>query len=251
VCLCSHSPRSQTALADFRVALVESDRVCPTNQETRALVRSVAARLRKANCAVVDENVELPFDSELMMKVYIRLLSATLLGDLGCGELMDALKADAGKYAADDESIDATAARAPFQTLKEFREADEKRHELRAVWETFLEEYDVLVAPIFATPAFPHDTRPAEYPFWRPSERTLSVDGVETRYHHHVFWSALTTTCYLPSTAFPAGVGGESGLPIGLQIVCREGADLTAIQFAACLEGLGYTCVVPPAPYGV
>ena len=245
------APSTKTDITEFRVALIESDPVCPVNEETRTLVKSVARRLRKLRCAVITENIELPFDSEMMMKVYLKLLSATLFGDLDeSSTMMEKLKVDAGKYSDNDESIDATAARAPFQTLFQYRKANSQRHEFRTRWEKFFENYDVLIAPIFATPAFQHDCTPADHPFWRPSARTLCVDGVDTPYHHHVFWSALTTTCYLPSTAFPAGIGSESGLPIGLQIVCREGADLMAIQFAACLEEQGYKCVSPPAPYG-
>ena len=57
-----------------------------------------------------------------------------------------------------------------------------------------------------------HPTR-----YWRPTKRTLSVDGATTPYHDAVFWSGVATVAYLPSTAFPAGLGAESGLPVGLQ----------------------------------
>lgn len=38
----------------------------------------------------------------------------------------------------------------------------------------------------------------------------MEIDGVATPYQRHVFWSALTNTCFLPSTVFPAAVGGET-----------------------------------------
>ena len=77
---------------------------------------------------------------------------------------------------------------------------------------------------------------------------TLTVDGLSGPYHRHVFWSALTGTCYLPSTVFPAGCGVESHLPIGLQVVGREGDDYITIDFCRLLEEecTGYSFVQPP-----
>ena len=103
------------------------------------------------------------------------------------------------------------------------------------MWADFLDPsrpdgYDVLICPVFATAAFPHDRSAAFQPFWRETGRTLAVDGEATPYQRHVFWSALTGTCFLPSTAFPAGCGAESELPIGLQVVGREGADFITIH---------------------
>ena len=77
--------------------------------------------------------------------------------------------------------------------------------------------------------------------------RTLSVDGKPTPYHRHVFWSALTNTCFLPSTVFPAGRGEATGLPIGLQIAGPEFGDYTTIELARLLEvECGYTFQKPP-----
>ena len=76
---------------------------------------------------------------------------------------------------------------------------------------------------------------------------TLAVDGLPGPYHRHVFWSALTGTCYLPSTVFPAGCGVDSQLPIGLQVVGREGDDYITIDFCRLLEEeCGYSFVQPP-----
>merc|ERR1712238_550998 len=53
------APSMKTDITEFRVALIESDPVCPVNEETRTLVKSVARRLRKLRCAVITENIEL------------------------------------------------------------------------------------------------------------------------------------------------------------------------------------------------
>ena len=78
-------------------------------------------------------------------------------------------------------------------------------------------------------------------PYWRPTRRTITIDGIETPYHDSVFWSGVATVAYLPSTAFPAAKGRQSGLPIGLQLI---GARLFAVSHAfhhAKLNGLGGT----------
>ena len=84
-------------------------------------------------------------------------------------------------------------------------------------------------------------------PYWRPTKRTLTVDGTETPYHDAVFWSGVATVSYLPATAFPAGCGAESGLPIGLQLIGPEGADYLTIHLAGLLETeAGFKATMPP-----
>eukprot|EP01043_Picozoa_sp_COSAG02_P021954 COSAG02_NODE_1127_length_14428_cov_68.304627_3_plen_93_part_00 len=64
----------------------------------------------------------------------------------------------------------------------------------------------------------------------------MTVDGIETPYHDSVFWSGVATVAFLPSTAFPAGKGARSGLPIGLQLIGPEGSDYLTIHLAGLLE---------------
>ena len=86
----------------------------------------------------------------------------------------------------------------------------------------------------------------SEGPYWRPSGRTLEIDGVQTPYEDAVFWSGIATVSYLPSTAFPAGCGAESGLPVGLQLVGPEGSDYLTIHLAGLLEKeAGFGAVLP------
>ena len=155
------------------------------------------------------------------------------------------LRENAAKYEDSDESYEALAARAPFLSFGEWQLADKRRHQLRVAWRDFFNDYDILVCPIFSRCAFEHDhsdpaglRNPAISAGWA---KTLSVDGVKTPYLRHMFWSGMTNTCYLPSTAFPTGLGQDSKLPIGLQAVGAEGDDYLCIEFARLLETeLGY-----------
>jgi amidase len=272
---------TKSSLSEFRVAIIDTDPVCPAGSEVRAAAAAVGAALRKAG-ASVDAEAELPFDSEEMLTVYLKLLGATMLASpaltdekaaatdeyyygVRSQEVAARLAQEAALYEPADTSIDAAIARSPFLSFAEWKVADTRRHQLRRVWSSWLDPdaeggYDVLICPIFAVPAYPHDhTRFGEpeddddvatyafNPFWRDTGRHLMVDGEPTPYNRHVFWSALTGTCYLPSTVFPAGVGRESGMPIGLQVVGREGADFLTIDFCRLLEkDCGFVFQRPP-----
>ena len=109
--------------------------------------------------------------------------------------------------------------------------------------------------PIYPVAAIPHDQRAgkplypgtSDEPYWRPGPRKIMVDEVEIPYHEALFWSGLATVSYLPATAFPAGRGKETGMPIGLQIVGPEGGDYLTIRLAQLLEEeAGFVCEVPP-----
>ncbi len=94
----------------------------------------------------------------------------------------------------------------------------------RMGWQAFFKDWDVLVCPITATPAFPHDQ--TEY-----GARTLEVNGETVPYFQQLFWAGFATVSYLPSTVFPTGLS-KDGLPIGLQVIGAEFDDHTTIEFA-------------------
>ena len=60
-----------------------------------------------------------------------------------------------------------------------------------------------------------------------------------------MFWSGVATVAFLPSTAFPAAKGAQSGLPIGLQLIGPEGADYLTIHLAGLLEEAGLVSTLP------
>ena len=116
-----------------------------------------------------------------------------------------------------------------------------RRGFLRAQWQQFFEEWDVLLCPISPTPAFPQDQSPI-------AERTLDIDGARRPYFEQLFWAGLATVSYLPSTVFPTGLS-EGGLPIGIQAIGPEYGDRTTIEVARLFaEEIGG--FQPPPGYG-
>jgi amidase len=97
----------------------------------------------------------------------------------------------------------------------------------------------VLVAPITATAAFPHDqSEPA-------AARTMVVNGAAVPYFSQLFWAGLATCSYLPATTAPVGLTPE-GLPVGLQVIGAEMADRTTIWTAAQIGRLAGGYAPPP-----
>jgi amidase len=86
----------------------------------------------------------------------------------------------------------------------------------------------VLLTPVAATGAFPHNHNP------NSDERTVSVNGSSVPYAQQLFFAGLASLSYLPATAAPIGLTA-AGLPVGLQIIGPEGEDSTTIEFARLL----------------
>ena len=131
------------------------------------------------------------------------------------------------------------ALRASTASYKEVFDANQQREHLRWAWHDFFGRFDVLLMPITATPAFPHDQSEP-----MPA-RTMRINGVERSYFGQLFWAGLATASFLPATVAPAGLTPE-GLPVGVQIVGPEFADLSTIWLAEQLAGLIGGFVPPP-----
>ncbi len=220
----------------LRVAVWSDDTMCPVSGEVRKRVETVAAALRDLG-AQVDEDARPEFTSEHSHETYERLLNATMASRMSEGDYAS-LKAHVDSLEASDTSRTARILRAQVSSFRDWGSANELRHKLRWKWHDFFQTYDVLVAPIMPTAAFPHDQAPF-------SERVLHVDNEERPYFQQVFWAGLTGVSYLPSTVVPTGLN-DQGLPIGVQLVAPEYGDLISIGVAKALELEGFAFTPPP-----
>lgn len=92
-------------------------------------------------------------------------------------------------------------------------------------WDDAFDAYDVVLAPVFSTVAFPQDEADL-------SSRILDVDGSPVACHTQLVWGCLGTYTGHPAVCFPAGKD-PSGLPIGLQLIGPRDSDRALIRVAA------------------
>ena len=102
-----------------------------------------------------------------------------------------------------------------------------RQAEFRRRWAAFFEHFDVVLAPVYATNAFPHDETPVK-------TRSLDINGSRSPFWDQIAWCSMASLGKLPAAVAPVGVDTD-GLPIGLQVIARYMGDLTAVHFASLI----------------
>jgi len=115
------------------------------------------------------------------------------------------------------------------QPEAEFRAAKVDRDAMKSECAKFFQQWDVLIAPVTATPAPRHNNSGLLF------GRKIDVDGSEVSYLHQFDWIALATTCHLPAAVIPV-TKSKQGLPIGIQIIGAQGEDLKVLRVARLIE---------------
>jgi amidase len=132
----------------------------------------------------------------------------------------------------------------PRGTLKDYYDCLRAQELLRRQWDAFFASFDVVVAPCYAVPAFPHfsETDP-----WPGLNRTLRIDGADVAFAPQHAWPLIAGMPHLPATAAPIG-RTRGGLPIGVQFIGPFLEDLTTIAFAAQISAeFGMTAEIAAA----
>ena len=221
------APRA-TRLAEFRVAYVTDSPVAEVDEPVRAAIRALAERLAGLGARVTAD--ALPFDDHAEHHAtYLQLLRGSASARLPQAVFEEAVLrlTEPGTNAT---PYVARMAQAHVQRHRDWILAEERRAALKRDWATFFERYDVLLAPVTVSAAFPIDeARPRE-------ERVLQINGHPVDYNDQLFWAGLATLPSLPATAVPIGFDGH--LPVGIQVIGPHLEDRTTLAFAAELERL-------------
>ncbi len=227
-----HEPTSA-----LRVAVWDSDPMCPSSTAVAQKVRAVAAALAEQGAAVND-TARPEFSPEHSHELFNALLASAMSERMPDADFA-AMVARAERASPDDRSPVAQQAR--WQTLRarDWVRLNEARTKLRWAWHRFFERYDVLITPIMPTSAFAHDHKAF-------GQRTIDIDGQQLPYFSQTFWAGLAGVSYLPATVIPGGLGPD-GLPIGVQLIGPAYSDMRLIQLAQRLEALGFAFAAPPA----
>lgn len=229
-------PPRHERLQEFRVAVMPGLEWLPVSDSVAAALEAVSAALQQAGARVAEAWPDVLDDSHRYHAQYETLLSSVFSFLLGQDE--DARREEAARLRRAGDTLDAARADGLTASAHEFLGSLRRREEVRASYRAFFREWDILLAPITLTEAFPHDSRPE-------AERTIAVGGKEVPYMRQLVYPGLATLSGQPATAFPADKTA-SGLPVGLQAIGPYLEDRTPIRFCQLVaERLG-GYVVPP-----
>jgi amidase len=230
------APR-HTALKDFRVLLIASDPVLPTDRAVRGALEMLAQNLEKAGVVVARRSPLWP-DFAASSRLYMRML-LSFLGANFPAEVYAGAKDAVAKLSSDDISLGAERLRGIVLSHRDWVLADGERARLRAQWRALFESFDAVICPIMPTPAFPHDHSPNQ------ELRRINIDGINHVYTDQLAWPGIATLPGLPATAIPLGLA-VSGLPVGVQIVGPWLEDRTPLKLAELIEREFGGFVPPP-----
>jgi amidase len=186
---------------DYRVLVLTDHPKCETDDEVKAVIEAAAAFMAKAGANVAHASERLP-DLAAAHGRYTLMLNTSMSRGRP-----DATPVNAHVW------MDLLAA----------------QFALRKRWGALFEDFDVVLAPPFGLPAYPH----VESPDMRTAQ--LTVNGHDTRYGDQLAWPGVATFPGLPASVAPVG-RSKSGLPIGVQIIGPFLEDLTPIAVAGLLE---------------
>lgn len=199
----------------WRVSWHVDDGVSPVTEETKQAVEAAANALADAGL-IIDETrppgVERGHD--LWLKLFSRA-SVVLLRHVYAGH-----EEKAGEFV---RWRLATADNDPPTTLDDYINSWLERDRLRATLVDWMDQTPLILAPVGATPALPHDTHKVKV-----GDQTLST--------FRAFSYSQTYNVFdLPAVVIPVGRSAE-GLPIGVQIIGRPFEEETVLAAAAIVE---------------
>ncbi|WP_338307095.1 amidase [Bradyrhizobium sp. TM233] len=225
-------------LGDFRILVVDTHPLMPTSDAVRSAIGRLAERLGRSGARVARASTSLP-DLAESARLYMKLLNAARSPRLTPAALEDA-RGLAAALASDDRSLEAERARGWAMMHREWLATDAARLQLQQRWRELFRDFDAVVYPAAAVPAFPHDH---SEPF---DARQLDIDGKLYNYSDACFiWADPASTCGLPATAVPIE-RTATGLPVGVQIIGPYLEDRTTIALAGLIEREFGGFVPPP-----
>ena len=220
----------------LRVATVfgEGADVVPIASDVRANLDSFAARVAEAGAKV--DNVALPVPLADGFGTWWSLVGPIM--GLGLPDDEYAHLASLENVPVDDEGL--TRATVMASRFRSWFTAAEVRERQRAAWAQFFKRYDVLLAPVMPTAAFPHDTEVSL------DQRLLDVDGTLVPGLPSIAWCCAIGSALLPVVTLPTGLN-RAGLPVGVQVIGPFLSDLRLLRIAELLDAAsGGGFIAPP-----
>lgn len=200
----------EIALRDVRVAVAPNFPDFPLAHVIRDAVTSLARKLEPL-CAAVAEPALPPLEYTAQGKRAADLIAMMV-----------------GVYHPKDGD--------PAAKLGDYMEALRERDSTIAVWERFLDQWDVLLCPAAMTTAFPHC----------PKDTELEVDGEKVQYSMIGAHTTLFNYTGQPAVVIPYAHDAD-GLPIGVQLVAKRWDEARLLGIARAIAQVTAGFQKPPA----
>lgn len=210
-------PPRHDRLSGYRVLVLTEHPSASLDSEIAAAIDDLAANLERAGASVSRRSDLLPSLAETQA-------------------LVDSFRSVA-------QAMGAPADGPQPATIKDYIDNLIAQEKVRRQWDVFFRSFDVVIAPAYATPAFPHIAEPDP---WPGLNRTLRIDGRDVPYAPQHAWPLMAGMPRLPATVAPIG-RTRGGLPIGVQFIGPFLEDLTTIGFAGLIsQAFGMRAEVAP-----
>lgn len=229
-------PPRHRALSEFRVLVISSDPVMPTDNSVRGAIERLADSLAKAGTQVSRSSPLWP-DFAVSSRIYMRLMLSFIGADFP-PRVQAGVRAALSRLPDTDVSLGAERLRGIALSHRDWLMADRARTGLRQQWRLLFESFDAVICPIMPTPAYLHDHSPDQ------EQRRVMIDGIAHIYSDQLAWPGLATLPGLPATGIPLGLA--HGLPVGAQIVGPWLEDRTPLKLAELIEREFGGFVAPP-----
>lgn len=215
-------PPRHDRLGDFRVAFLPNPPWLTVDDDIRAALERLAARLAGLGAVVAVTQPAGLDDLRDHHRTFLRLFYAMTAH--GSMEERAATAERLRERGTDEAATQAAAILAPTSAYLKWCD---RREEYRQSFRDFFRDWDVLITPNHCVNAFPHDPRPV-------GERDLVVNGRSVDAAVETVFPALASLGGQPATAFPVGLDRD-GLPIGLQAIGPYLEDHTPLRFVELL----------------
>ena len=222
-------------MTSVRVATVfaEGSDLLPVARDVRASLDGFASGLAGAGVQVDAVPLPVPLADGL------RSWQELVLPIIGTGLSDQDFAAFAELEAVPGDDPMLTVGRALASRYRSWARANANRQRQRAAWATLFQHYEVVLAPVMPTTAFPHDTdRPI-------TDRVLDIDGTAVPHLIAMAWCGAIGPVLLPVVTLPIGPT-SAGLPVGIQVIGPYLSDLRLLQIAELLEAAAGTAFTPP-----
>lgn len=225
------------SLADYRVAVMLESPCVEQDRELTDRLQDAIDSLAAGGLSV-DDGARPAIDQRRFHEVYGLLLGAARgaaspdFPPPNLGENID-------RYEAGDRDFTAVFAKGMSLSHREWFALNTERERYRRIWADFFTEFDLMLCPIAASAAFPHDHGGNRV------DRTIPINDGRRLATEQLFWAGWSCGVYLPGTVAPVGLT-RSGLPCGIQIVAPHLHDRIGIAFAGLVESELGGFVSPP-----